>query len=104
MAVVGHPHLLSFADHMDDLSARIQDVMQRYHNHTLELHAGGGLTGAAGMSNVTTGGEIFEAQARIQNRFQNLNTAVRQAAHGYTNTDQNSAQMIQQVGSGLKYT
>jgi hypothetical protein len=40
---------------------------------------------------------------RIQQRFQALNDLVRQAAHGYTSTDENSAQQIRAVAGHLHY-
>jgi|SRR5271156_2430973 len=103
MAVVGHSELLSFADAMDDLSQSMQSVLRNYDQHSTDLHASGGLQGAAGQSNLSTSAEILQAQARIQHRFQALNDLVRQAAHGYTNTDQNSAQQIQAVAGHLRY-
>jgi WXG100 family type VII secretion target len=103
MAVVGHSELLAFAEAMDDISQSIQSVMSNYDHHSNDLHASGGFQGAAGMSNLSTSGEILQAQARIQHRFQALNDLVRQAAHGYTSTDQNNAQQIQAVAGNLRY-
>jgi uncharacterized protein YukE len=103
MAVVGHSELLTFAEAMNDISQSIQSVMSNYDQHSTELHTSGGLQGAAGMSNLTTSGEIIEAQTRIQQRFQALNDLVRQAAHGYTSTDENSAQQIRSVAGHLHY-
>jgi WXG100 family type VII secretion target len=103
MAVVGHSELLSFAEAMNDISQSIQAVMSNYDQHSTELHHSGGLQGDAGTSNLSTSGEILEAQNRIQQRFQALNDMVRQAAHGYTSTDQNSAQQIRSVAGHLHY-
>ncbi|MBV8860930.1 MAG: hypothetical protein JO082_11285 [Mycobacterium sp.] len=103
MAVVGHSELMSFADAMDEISLNIQTVLTHYDQHSTDLHASGGLTGAGGTANLTTSGEILQAQQRIQQRFQALNDLVRQAAHGYTNTDQNNAQQIQAVAGNLRY-
>lgn len=104
MAVVGHAELMSFADAMNDISQSIQAVMSNYDQHSTELHHSGGLQGAAGMSNLSTSAQILEAQMRIQQRFQALNDLVRQAAHGYTNTDEQSAQAIQAVAGHLRYS
>jgi WXG100 family type VII secretion target len=103
MAVVGNSELLSFAEAMNDISQSMQAVLSNYDQHSTELHASGGLQGAAGMGNLSTSGQILEAQNRIQQRFQALNDLVRQAAHGYTSTDENNAQQIMQVASHLRY-
>lgn len=103
MAVVGHSELMSFADAMNDISQGIQSVLSNYDQHSTELHHSGGLQGAAGMSNLSTSAQILEAQARIQHRFQALNDLVRQAAHGYTSTDENSAQQIASVVSHMQF-
>ena len=52
---------------------------------------------------LATSAQILDAQNRIQQRFQALNDLVRQAAHGDTSTDENSAQQIQSVVSHLHY-
>jgi uncharacterized protein YukE len=88
---------------MNDISQSIQSVMSNYDQHSTELHHSGGLQGAAGMGNLSTSAQILEAQARIQHRFQALNDLVRQAAHGYTSTDENNAQAIQAVVSHLRH-
>ncbi len=103
MAVVGHSELLSFADAMDDISTSIQAVLSNYDHHSTDLHHSGGFQGSGGTANLTTSAEILQAQQRIQHRFQALNDLVRQAAHGYTNTDQNNAQQIQAVAGHLRY-
>ena len=103
MAVVGHSELLSFADAMNDISQSIQAVLSNYDQHSTDLHASGGLQGAAGQGNLATSAQILDAQNRIQQRFQALNDLVRQAAHGYTNTDETNAQQIQSVVSNLHY-
>lgn len=103
MAVVGNSELLAFADAMDDISQQMQSVLSNYDHHSTDLHASGGLQGSAGTANLSTSAEILQAQSRIQHRFQALNDLVRQAAHGYTSTDQNSAHTISQVPGGLRY-
>ncbi|WP_375489203.1 WXG100 family type VII secretion target [uncultured Mycobacterium sp.] len=103
MALVGHPQLVAFADQMDELSQRVQDVLQQYLNHSMELHSGGGLTGAAGTANIQTTQDVHDAQARIQARFQQLNDLVRQNAHGYANTDHNNQQTIAAVPGALRF-
>jgi len=104
MAVVGHSELLSFADAMNDICQNMQAVMSNYDQHSQELHHSGGLQGAAGMGNLSTSGQILEAQVRIQHRFNQLNDLVRQAAHGFTSTDENNAQQIQSVVGHLRYS
>jgi WXG100 family type VII secretion target len=103
MAVVGNSELLSFADAMNDISQSMQAVLSNYDQHSTDLHASGGLQGAAGMGNLSTSGQILEAQNRIQQRFQALNDLVRQAAHGYTSTDENNAQQIMQTVGHLRH-
>ena len=103
MAVVGHSELLSFVHAMNDISQGIQSVLSSYDQHSTDLHHSGGFQGAAGTSNLTTSAQILEAQVRIQHRFGELNNLVTQAAHGYTSTDENSAQQIQSVVSHLQF-
>jgi WXG100 family type VII secretion target len=103
MAVVGHSELMAFADAMDDISQSMQSVLSNYDHHSTDLHASGGLQGAAGQGNLGTSMQILQAQGRIQQRFQALNDLVRNAAHGYTSTDENNAQQIQSVASHLRY-
>lgn len=104
MATVGHADLMTLADKMDNLSQDAQQVLDNYlHLHT-ELHASGGLQGAAGVTNVQTTQQVHEAQAKVQANFRELTDTLRQNAHGYANTDNDNAHQLAQIPGQLHFT
>ena len=65
---------------------------------------GGGLDGQAGVANVATAEEISQAQREMNMRWESLIAALRNSAPDFTNIDTQSAQQIQSVAGGLRFT
>lgn len=102
--VVGAAQIQSAADQLDDLKMRALDVLSRYQQHSTELQASGGLDGQAGVANVATADEISRAQREMNMRWESLIAALRNSAPDFTNIDTQSAQQIQSVAGGLRFT
>src|ERR1700753_3786787 len=104
MATVDAATLHTFAGRMDELSQRAQNVLQRYEEHSLQVHSSGTLNGAGGSTNLQTAAGVKEAQMRIQTRFQNLNDLVRHNATKFTNTDEQNAQSLAAIPGALRHS
>jgi uncharacterized protein YukE len=88
---------------MDDISVRMQGVVGRYQAANEEAIARQTMGGGAAMTSLATGAEIHDAQMKIQNRFQQVNDALRAAGSHTTNTDQDNRALYQQLAGGIKF-
>ncbi|WP_157626079.1 hypothetical protein [Mycobacterium sp. 155] len=104
MAEVGAAQLVAFAERMDELSRRAQNVLQRYLDHAQQVQGGGILNGAGGDMNIKTSAEVHEAQLRIQTRFQQLNDLIRQNTQGYTARDEDNAHALAAIPGQLRFS
>lgn len=93
----------NLANTMDDVSQRMQDVLNRYQHANEEAIANQTMGGNAAMTSVATGAEIHDAQTKIQARFQQINDTLRQAGAHTTNTDQDNKAAYQQVASNIQF-
>jgi uncharacterized protein YukE len=96
--------VVALANQMDELSHRAQDVLARYQAAVEHAQSAQILNGQAGTSHLVTGAEIKDAQMRIQTRFQAVNDLLRSGASTYTTTDEDNAQAVSSVASGLRFT
>ncbi|MBE1551792.1 uncharacterized protein YukE [Mycobacterium sp. OAS707] len=93
----------NLANTMDDVSQRMQDVLNRYQHANEESIANQTMGGNAAMTSVATGAEIHDAQTKIQHRFQQVNDTLRQAGSHTTNTDHDNSSLYQQVAGAIKF-
>ncbi|WP_425004981.1 hypothetical protein [Mycolicibacterium sp. S3B2] len=102
--IVGAEQIQSTADQLDDLKMQALDVLSRYMEHSNNLQASGGLYGQAGVANVATAEEISQAQRQMNQRWEALIASLRNSAPDFGNIDTQSAQQIQSVAGGLRFT
>jgi hypothetical protein len=88
---------------MDDISARMQDVVGRYQAANEEAISNQTMGGGAAMTSLATGAEIHDAQMKIQHRFQQINDTLRQAGSHTTNTDSDNTSLYQQVAGNIHF-
>jgi hypothetical protein len=100
---VNHAAVVNLANAMDELSQRAQDVLARYEDAVQHAQSAQILNGQAGNTNLVTGGEIKDAQMKIQQRFQQVNDVLRQGAGHYTSTDEDNAAQVAQVASHIRF-
>lgn len=93
----------NLAGTMDDISARMQSVIGRYQAANEEAIANQTMGGGAAMTSLATGAEIHDAQMKIQNRFQQINDALRGAGSHTTNTDGDNRALYQQVAGNIHF-
>jgi hypothetical protein len=98
---VGPEQLISAASQLENLKDEAISVLQNYYNHSTDLQSGGGLTGAAGMTNVVTAEQVQHAQMQIQTRFGNVIDMLRSQTANYGEADHSNASQIASVASGL---
>lgn len=85
---------------MDGLRQRAIHLLQQYDDAYTDLSATG-LRGSAGQANFATSGQIKEAQAKIQARFDQVNQVLHGGNVQFANAE---ADNVQQVQSLMRYT
>lgn len=93
----------NLANTMDDISQRMQDVLNRYQHANEESIASQTMGGQAAMTSVATGAEVHDAQTKIQHRFQQVNDTLRQAGSHTSNTDHDNSTLYQQVAGAIRF-
>jgi uncharacterized protein YukE len=101
---VGPGELHAAANQLEDLMHQAIDTLNRYYQHSQDLLGQGGLTGAAGSTNIVTAEDIQQAAMKLQNRWGNVISTLRSSTQGYSETDSHNAQHIASVGSELSWT
>jgi hypothetical protein len=99
--LVGPGQLHTAASQLENLMHEAISTLQNYYNHSTDLQSGGGLNGAAGVTNIVTAEEVQHAQMQIQNRFGNVIQTLRSQTANYGETDHTNASQIASVASGL---
>ena len=93
----------NLANTMDDISQRMQDVLNRYQQANEDAIAHQTMGGGAAQTSLVTGAEIHDAQTKMQHRFQQINDTLRQAGSHTANTDSDNKAAYQQVASHIQF-
>jgi uncharacterized protein YukE len=81
---------------MDGLRQRAINILEQYDEAYTQL-ATAGLRGDAGNANFATSGQIKEAQAKIQARFDQVNQVLHGGNVQFANTEADNAQQVQSL-------
>jgi uncharacterized protein YukE len=100
--VVNHAALVNLSQEMDELKHQATSLMSRYEECFNHAQSSKAFAGSAGAASVASGGEIHDAQMRIQQKFEQVNELLRHGAATYTSTDQDNQHHIQSVASHIK--
>jgi len=99
--LIGPEQVQAAANQLEGLMNDTVDALQQYYNHSTDLQAGGGLNGAAGMTNVVTAEEIHQAQMNIQTHWGRVIAMLRTQTGQYGETDHSNSSQIASVAGGL---
>ncbi|KUI36219.1 hypothetical protein [Mycobacterium sp. GA-2829] len=101
---VGESELYDTANRLDELKFRAIDTLNRYMNHSTDVHSSGVLQGSAGGTNVVTAEEIKNAQDKISDRWDQVIQVLRESTSGFVDQDSQNASNIASVASDLRFT
>lgn len=98
--IVGQEGIAAAANQLEHLMHDSTDALQQYLNHSMDLSSGG-LTGAAGVTNVATAEQVHQAQMSIQTHWGAVIDTLRTQNVNYGETDQTNSSSIASVAGGL---
>jgi uncharacterized protein YukE len=101
--VVNHGALVNLANEMDELKHQAVSLMSRYEECFNHAQSSKAFAGGAGAASVVSGGEIADAQRRIQQKFEQVNDLLRHGASTYTGTDHDNLHAMQSLASHIKF-
>jgi uncharacterized protein YukE len=100
---VDHAAMDALAGRLDELGHQASNVMTRYEeafNHALASQT---FAGGAGAASVVTGGEIVQAQSKINHKFQMVNDHLRSGGAKYAASDADNKAAMQGVMGQIKF-